>query len=436
MAVEEARLEIQHLKKKLSHSAWLAPVTIFAILGLVGSGVGLFLQWRSASYDRREAELDKKMAQVETVELRAQITGLTKEKSQLEADREDLNRSLGELSARADEAGRRLKAAEALEEEAHRSVDQARLRLHDIEAKIVLARDSEPDERRIRLQEASDSVRGALEELPISPRATAAVATWNIRDSADERLALVASGLADMDADVNVLIESPDEEQMRLLMNYLSSDGLCFRYFVLEQTASDKIAVVYRCGTDVEATNLTKVPGSNNGNRFLREAVAAEMRIGQFDFVLIAVHMKAGRSSANREIRSRQASAIADYIEEVTGGAEKDILVVGDYNMVPPSDTSDNDRENFEVMGSDGFLRFISSEDLVGQSSHFRRDAGTGSLIDGYAVSAEYTSEYVSGSLRIFPMNRALGMSLIAYVCEVSDHLPLVARFRITFDDD
>ena len=41
------------------------------------------------------------------------------------------------------------------------------------------------------------------------------------------------------------------------------------------------------------------------------------------------------------------------------------MLVVGDYNMIPGEDAA-----TFQRLNPSGFLRFISSTDLVGQSSH------------------------------------------------------------------
>ena len=52
------------------------------------------------------------------------------------------------------------------------------------------------------------------------------------------------------------------------------------------------------------------------------------------------------------------------------------------------------------------------------------------------AVSADDTDEYIDGSLRIFPLHRTYRLSLKDYAGNVADHLPLVARFVITVDDD
>ena len=98
--------------------------------------------------------------------------------------------------------------------------------------------------------------------------------------------------------------------------------------------------------------------------------------------------------------------------------------------MIPGEDQS-----NFTAMNPSGFLKFVSSEDLAGEFTYIS-GGNPGNLLDGYAISSVGTTEYVQGSLRIFPMHRAFGMTLVQYSNEVSDHLPVVARFRIGEDDD
>ncbi len=89
----------------------------------------------------------------------------------------------------------------------------------------------------------------------------------------------------------------------------------------------------------------------------------------------------------------------------------------------------------FDALSPGDFLRFISSEELTGQFSRIG-SSGSGSLLDGYAISRQHTSEYIADSLQILPLHEILGLTLMQYRNQVSDHLPLEARFRITEDDD
>ena len=128
-------------------------------------------------------------------------------------------------------------------------------------------------------------------------------------------------------------------------------------------------------------------------------------------------------------VRDSQAQAIAAFIQTATTGAEKDVIVAGDYNMIPGQDQS-----NFTNMNPNNFLNFVS-DSLAGEFSHIG-SSGPGNLLDGFAISQAHTSEYIADSLRIVPMNDILGLSLMDYRNTVSDHLPLDAVFRITEDDD
>lgn len=256
---------------------------------------------------------------------------------------------------------------------------------------------------------------------------TAVIAAWNLKGFEpidDARIARLARALADLDAEVVALAEvNPDDVLDKLILE-LGKLGACYQRKILDQTARQNLAILYKTG--VWVSNVQLVEGSDDGNAALRKALAADVRVGQFDFKIVALHLKAGRTTNNRQQRTRQATVLAGFVSVATAGAEKDVLVLGDYNMIPVEDA-----ENFAAMNPTGFLRFVSSEDLAGQFSHVG-----GSLLDGYAISREHTREYIEGSLVIVPFHRVLQVSLQGYEGLYSDHLPLVARFRITVDDD
>ena len=103
---------------------------------------------------------------------------------------------------------------------------------------------------------------------------------------------------------------------------------------------------------------------------------------------------------------------------------------VADYNMIPGQDTS-----NFQQMDPSGRLCFISSWDLREGVSHIS-ETKPGNLLDGFAIGRFATDEYIPGSLHVMAIDRALDMSRERFIDRVSDHLPMIARFRINADDD
>lgn len=271
-------------------------------------------------------------------------------------------------------------------------------------------------------------------QVPHFTASTADIVAWNLSGFEaipDDRQARVVRAIADLDPEVIAAVEVNPNEVIYNLAAQLTELGPCYNALILDQTAIQNIGVIFKC--EVQVTNPRLVPNSDDGNSALRKAFAVDVRLGQFDFLLVVLHLKAGRGASDRATRSRQVAGIAGFIADATTGGQQDVLVVGDYNMIPGEDDA-----NFSGLNPTGLLRFISSEDLTGQFSHIS-DGGTcnhGNLLDGFAVSQGQTTEYIEGSLRIYPIFRALGLSLCDFGRDVSDHLPLIARFRILVDDD
>ena len=107
-----------------------------------------------------------------------------------------------------------------------------------------------------------------------------------------------------------------------------------------------------------------------------------------------------------------------------------DILLMGDFNMIPGQDVS-----NFHFLGGADEMDFISSWDLQDRFTHIL-PTGRANLLDGYAITRTFTTEYIRGSLRVFPMHWAMEIGLNKFKETVSDHLPLVASFKINRDAD
>jgi endonuclease/exonuclease/phosphatase family metal-dependent hydrolase len=236
-----------------------------------------------------------------------------------------------------------------------------------------------------------------------------------------------ADAIVDLDPEVLVLAEVNPDHITGEIIAELNGRGLCYRRLQLEQRAQQNLAVLAKL--DVDLANPRWVPGSDAGNVHLRQALAVDVRVGAFDCVLVAVHLKAGRGREAREVRDVQVAAIAQFVEDVTAGAEKDVVIMGDFNMVAGEDAS-----NFTGLAADGYMRCVSLE-LTDAFSHIASD-GPGRLLDGCSVASVHTREYVDGSLRVVPLHRSLGLALLDYRATVSDHLPLVADFRILRDDD
>lgn len=260
-------------------------------------------------------------------------------------------------------------------------------------------------------------------------RSTASVAAWNLAGFGgipQERLERQVEGLSLLDAEVVALVEIPSREALEFIREELFRTArLQYETLFLPQASDLHIGLLYKTGIAVD--NAFLMDGSDLGDPRRRKALVVDVSVGRFDFTLIGVHLKSGRQKANQVIRDAQCKVIGEFITELRGEADRDpdVLLVGDFNMIPGQDIS-----NFHYLGGDDVMDFISSWDLQDKFSHLL-EAGPANLLDGFAISRRFGTEYIRGSLRLFPMHWTLDIGRERFRQTVSDHLPFVASFRI-----
>lgn len=270
-------------------------------------------------------------------------------------------------------------------------------------------------------------------------KSTATVAAWNLATFSaptNERILKQAKGLQLLDAELVTLVEIRNEEHIASIAEWLTDKGTPYHYVFVPQAetqgthAAMHIGVLFKDG--VEVSNAGLLDGSDLGNNNYRKAFTCDVEIGKFDFKLIGVHLKSGRELDNQKIRDDQCKVIGAHIKALRGDndREPDILLMGDFNMIPGQDIS-----NFHHLGGDDIMDFVSSWDLQERYSHIL-PTGRENLLDGFAISRRYSTEYITGSLRLFPMHWNMKIGQREYRDTVSDHLPFVASFSILSDRD
>ena len=270
---------------------------------------------------------------------------------------------------------------------------------------------------------------------------TASIAAWNLATFdylSDERIRMQAKGLRLLDAELVTLVEIKNENHLKDIVVHLTNNDVKYDYAFVEQSPTGgntnhgpmHIGVIFKDGVDVR--NIELLSGSDLSNPGYRKAFLCDVILGKFSFKLIGVHLKSGRDSANQRIRDEQCKVIGDYIKDLRGSNDRnpDVLLMGDFNMIPGQDIS-----NFHYLGSNDLMDFVSSWDLQERYSHIL-PSGRENLLDGFAISRKYSTEYIKGSLRLFPMHWTMGMGQAKYRDEVSDHLPFVASFDISKSRD
>lgn len=235
-------------------------------------------------------------------------------------------------------------------------------------------------------------------------------------------------GLALLDAEFVTLVEVSPEEHITFLAEQLAVKGLDYQVtYVPQEDSHLGIGFLHKPGIDV--SNPRFLPNSQGTYRGGRQAFAVDVRIGsRFKAVVIGVHLKSGRGAREQAMRDTQCAAIGSWITELhntPGYKQHAILLMGDFNMIPGQDVS-----NFHLLGGDDVMDFVSCWDLQDRYSHILK-SGRANLLDGFAVSRRFSTRYVTGSLRLFPMHWTLGMGREKFRAQVSDHLPFVASFRL-----
>ncbi|MEM6483472.1 MAG: GMP synthase [Pseudomonadota bacterium] len=255
---------------------------------------------------------------------------------------------------------------------------------------------------------------------------TAKVAVWNLagfNSISKERQKNQIEGLGILDAEVVVLVECKPASYINKLKAGLKKKCCEYDSVILKQHSDLNIGILYKKG--ITAENPRFIEGSDLGDKKKRKALVVDMKIGKFDFQVIGVHLKSGRSTRNQRIRDEQCKVIGQYITDFRKTSREDILLVGDFNMIPGQDVS-----NFHYLGGDDEMDFLSSWDLQDRFSHIL-PAGRANLLDGFAITRTFATEYIRGTLRLFPMHWTMDMGRSKFRTAVSDHLPFVASFRI-----
>jgi endonuclease/exonuclease/phosphatase family metal-dependent hydrolase len=244
----------------------------------------------------------------------------------------------------------------------------------------------------------------------------------------DPQAARQALGLALLDADLITLVEVFPITHIERLRDLMAEKDLDYNVTILPQPGSH-LHIGFLHKPHVTVDNARFIPGSDGTSQGGRQALAVDVRAGQrFKAVVIGVHLKSGRDKPNQIKRDAQCQVIGDWITQLhdtPGYKQHTICLMGDFNMIPGQDVS-----NFHHLGGDDVMDFTSSWDLQDRWSHVL-SSGRANLLDGFAVSRRFSTRYVQGSLRLFPMHWAFKMGRAKFRDQVSDHLPFTASFRL-----
>lgn len=265
------------------------------------------------------------------------------------------------------------------------------------------------------------------------------IATWNVRELGkgarlEESLKMIAAIIGTFDVVSIVELRDDLRDFMRILRLLGPRWGAVFSDYVRDAGGNrERVAFAF----DRERVTFTGLasnaegPRRRVGERYAREIpwwrppFLASFRAGRFDFILLAAHIRWGRTMAGRV---GEIAALADWILARTKEAyfgDRDILVVGDFNAGGASSAASR------VLSARGFAAPPGLEGDVGS------DLARGKRYDRFLCLPAHTMcfsgragvlDFYCGDHRGLLPGRV--MSKQKFACQISDHLPLWAEAR------
>jgi len=156
-------------------------------------------------------------------------------------------------------------------------------------------------------------------------------------------------------------------------------------------------------------------------DEFEREPIVATFRSDNFDFSVVGCHIKP--DDAERELRAL--SAAVDEIIAANPG-ERDVIVLGDLNA---DGSYLDERRLTEIFPTDRYHVAISNDVDTMTTSDNTYDR----IILRHETA---THEYIAASAQVFEFDRVYEIEDDRLVRSVSDHYPVLARFRTSATDD
>lgn len=255
------------------------------------------------------------------------------------------------------------------------------------------------------------------------------VCSWNIGyEPLNDRVDEIADQIIQAPADIIALIELTPVSSGKLLAEELTNRGLPMKFVEGEMRERQSIGMLV--SSAIHVVNVELVPGSNLRSNGLRYAMACQIQSGKFDGWVIALHNKSKRDDTDgrtREMRQRQLRAVLDFTDSASKEGEKDYILVGDFNADPRSD-----RSEFAFLRTHKY-RLLSDD---AKPNDFTQAGGSARRFLDNIVVSPGVSEYVESSFKVVRHDESYPGGFGRYRANVSDHLPVWAKFKSDADDD
>lgn len=268
----------------------------------------------------------------------------------------------------------------------------------------------------------------------------ARIGTWNLewfgalgRSDAD------ITKLADIIRELNIDVLALQEITCPRALEKLKKELQRYDCFISPQRIPQKPALLWRTDRvekvcfDEDAFEALRGVAVTGLDRESRQPLVFRMKIDEFDFTLMVVHLKSV-PEAERSVRIRnvQYDSINVWLAKELGspGADQDIIIAGDFNSFATGVSS-------ERLVSAGHVKFTSANLAQDEYSNIWYDHEGNrnlSLVDHIVITAALEQ----GEFRLIEPIKDLDSELgaDAYETRISDHLPVIAVFKTDRDLD
>lgn len=244
------------------------------------------------------------------------------------------------------------------------------------------------------------------------------IATWNIEffpKNGTKTINLVKDIIRDLDIDMIAVQEIASISSFNILLDSLDGWKGILSADEYSNGSYQKTGILYK--SDFISVSSVHNIFLNDPDPFPRPPLSAFVEIKdvngkQYDFSIIVLHLKAFGDDPSEERRRKAIVKLEDFIsKEIENGADPDFIVIGDWND-RVSDTGSNNV----------FLPFL---DNPGQYFFITDTLKT--AIDHILITSDSWGEFGDGEIERLDQLTQLGFN---YDELVSDHLPIMARFK------
>lgn len=278
------------------------------------------------------------------------------------------------------------------------------------------------------------------------------IISWNIEDATPHSKAdFLAKVAKEQKADILAL------QNVNATPYYIANDiseqlGPDWAYRVTTSAKNTKQLAIF-WNTRTVHLKLSKVPNNGvyeetdiqAGDRSSAPAQIGYFQKGAFDFFLINVNLMDAWQS--HDVKLKQAEVLHNWVsgrKKALSGTENDFVVVGSFNFGFPGERASAflegetiDNPSYDILAGNGLLQFTmlgawkkdpSIKTLIGDWENNDR------LVDGFALSKGAARHYVAGSSNVLHVDKQFE-DMDDYTDSVSNHLPVIARFKTDFED-